>query len=500
MGDTFRRLTALQQTGKNIDRYLSDSFTAPYQKSPSASGYFSGVGSEGVYVVQEGKSGPIKHAALVHRPHVDKQATHIATVINTLRQLHASQHLTLEEAIEAACIFGFCNSLDIYCTVMWEWTINGLPSVERGQCLADCFAGRANELFGGVQKSNATRCQAFIKPIKVRPWRSLVVSLCLKRKEWLKKRPFGHNGSKKEWKDAYLVLLKLIRNHSGVSIGVLKAGEVIHLLCGWRLIDLVELCHVCEPMFKPKKGCDREVFGTIEVKRSCQAALAIHYGKSEAVIENCTCECCRGYEPKGFHLPWDTFHCHTVVGCRATVHPYFPTTEVGVAIRLPVIQAFLPGLSRKPNFLWSQDVDFDIAIRGRADAIVVSKGTGIVQKYLLTPQFLGAQRLQEIRSLFFVQDPLSSWDHLTSYLQQVVSDMTVLQKETAMASLGSKKYSMTKSCGYSASSKKAAPQGKAPVKVVRGSQKNGWQAASPNPVPNAVSFSPTNTVRGRRSL
>ena len=326
--DSWKRLATYRTVGPIVDKFLTNECTAPYQRATVPSGYFSGIGSDGVLVVQDRSSGAILHTSLVHRPHINKQSTHIATVINAILLLHACHPLSLNEALEVCLIFGFCNSLDIYSTIMFEWANQGLPNSPGGKCLADSFSERANALFGGVQKSNVNRCQPFGgKGCTIRKLAALHASLLAKRKEWLKTPPYVTGAPDTDIRKAFIELHVLFTKQAGTTIGPFKAGETIHVICGMRIIDLVEITQECDPCFSASDTVQVKLYRTHNAKRSFQRSLAYHFEEINSVAcgENCLCEPTRKNEPLGFHNPGDSFHVYskTEQG-NASILRYFP--------------------------------------------------------------------------------------------------------------------------------------------------------------------------------
>ena len=454
--DAWKRLQTYRMVGPYVQKFLSNECTAPYQRAADPAGYFRGIGTEGILVVRDLSSKSILHTSLVHRPHINKQSTHLATIINLILSLHATHPLSVEEAIEVCLIFGFCNSLDIYTTIVLEWIHDGLPNVPEGKCLADCFSERANVLFGGVQKTNVNRCQPFGgKGCDIRKLASLHVSLLAKRKAWLKARPYVPGAPDKDIREAYSGLHAVFTQHKGTTIGPFKSGETIHVLCGTRIFDLVEITQVCDPCFSDKDPAQVNLYRTHNGKRSFQLSLPQHFMEITcgSCGENCMCEATRKNEPLACQSPGDSFHVFfKALDGTASIKRYFPLPggRVHDAGTIPIFRPRLVGDSPTPGLLWvhgkeQQEFERLMSVRkallGMPQDVKIkfSGGSGTVTRFLLTPKMLGKGPYAILRDKFLTLDTIGGHAAVARALCVTIAGMTTRDVALAVAALKSVK-------------------------------------------------------------
>ncbi len=114
--------------------------TEYYQRTCVPKDYFDHLGDHGILVIYDKETLRTKFVASIQRPPLDKTAYYTSAPASSILNLHDAVDLNLVQAVELCIIFGLCNSVDIFCCVLSQWTMNGrLPETPDDTFLADSF-------------------------------------------------------------------------------------------------------------------------------------------------------------------------------------------------------------------------------------------------------------------------------------------------------------------------------------------------------------------------
>ena len=111
-----------------------------YQRTSRPEEYFEHLGDSGILVIYDKDTHRTKFVAAMQRPPLDKTAYYTSAPASAILNLHNAVDLALEHVIELCVIFGLCNSVDIFCSILSQWTMEGaLPKIADDNILADVF-------------------------------------------------------------------------------------------------------------------------------------------------------------------------------------------------------------------------------------------------------------------------------------------------------------------------------------------------------------------------